>query len=865
MLRSRIFQKLYGGFIVTILLTVGVIGILVTRRIGEDESRKAEQRLRAYAEMSGDVVANSNPARLQSRIRILSDTLGVRFTVIEHGGAAVADSGTDPSLMDNHADRPEIVAARAAGSGAATRYSDTLRQRMKYVALGVQTKDGGTYFARASLPLSEIEASGARARNGVIFGACVGILVALLAGFYFARWIIRPLAGMTVLADRLAGGSYGERIPVRSTDEFGRLARALNTMATRVAEDIAARQRTEEALRKSQDELEERVAERTRELTRQIAERERAEAVLQASEERYRDLVENANDIIFTLDLEGRFTSLNKVGERITGYAQTRITNLRFTEVVAPEYLGNARRMLTPSHPAEIRTIDEVEIITPDKRRVALEVSYRLIRSGDVTVGIQGIARDVTDRKQAEERLRHNAFHDPLTGLANRALFMDRLRAAAERVALHPERMFAVLFLDLDRFKIVNDSLGHQIGDKLLVAISRRLTAMMRPGDCLARLGGDEFVILLDRVEDVANARRVADRVHKIFANAFDLDGHQVFATASIGITLSTSGFADADELLRDADTAMYRAKSLGKDRHQMFDSAMRDEAVSTLRLETDLRHAVERAEFVVHYQPIIRLDTDDISGFEALVRWQHPERGLLPPGEFLPLAEETGLIVPVGWWVLKEACRQLNEWERETPAAAPRTMSVNLSSRQLAQEDLVERVARTLDETGCIPRQLKLEITESAMIDDAEATLERLEGLRELGVELSVDDFGTGYSSLSYIHRFPISTLKLDRSFVSRIGLGETDGEIVRTIIALARNLRMETVAEGVETAEQLAHLKGLRCEYGQGYELYKPMSGEAAGRLLRTRGCAPVVRRDSRSMLKIEPQPPHTNTNAA
>lgn len=566
---------------------------------------------------------------------------------------------------------------------------------------------------------------------------------------------------------------------------------------------------------------------------------------LRRHEERFRSLIENASDIIMILDRDGIIRYHSPSLERLFGHDGNRLLrgdNL-FAYVHADDQAKVRALLLGGMHPHE--TTAPVEF-----RYQHCDGSWRVQEavgksSPDQFIGEPVVvnSRDITDRKRVEEQLVHSAQHDSLTGLANRALFMKRLNLAAERARLHPERLFAVLFLDLDRFKIVNDSLGHRVGDELLIAIARRLSATVKNGDTLARLGGDEFVILLDNIASEANARAVAARVQKIFAKVFDLGGHQMFATASIGIALSNSALGSADELLRDADTAMYRAKALGKDCHQMFDQAMRNKVCGALQLETDLRLAVEREEFILHYQPIVLLDTGEIKGFEALVRWQHPERGLLAPGEFLPLAEETGLIVPIGWWVLREACRQLSRWERESPAAlaSPRSMSVNLSNQQLMQFDLVERVRQTLDETGCAPCQLKLEITESAMIDDAETTLERLEQLHQLGVEISIDDFGTGYSSLSYIHRFPVTTLKLDRSFISRLDQQSNGAAIVQSILMMARNLRLSVVAEGVETAEQLERLKDLRCEYGQGYKLFKPMSGTRAGELLRTTALSP------------------------
>lgn len=413
-------------------------------------------------------------------------------------------------------------------------------------------------------------------------------------------------------------------------------------------------------------------------------------------------------------------------------------------------------------------------------------------------------------------------------------LFIEYLDRVIARTKQGKERQFAVLFLDLDRFKIINDSLGHTIGDQLLVAVARRLEASLRLEDRVARIGGDEFTILLANIGNPGEATIVADRVARDLSRPFNLGGHEVVTTASIGIASSVIGYTDPSSILRDADMAMYRAKSLGKSRYEIFDKAMHVRAVNLLQLETDLRRAVEREEFLLHYQPIVELATGLIRGFEALVRWQHPERGMVSPGEFIPVAEETRLIIPIGEWVLREACRQIVRWQERFSASEPLWMSVNLSIKQFTQPSLPEQVGNILRETNLDPRSLKLEITESLMMENIETAIDMLKRLRALGIELSIDDFGTGYSSLSYLHRFPLSTLKIDRSFVSNMDEGNENTEIVRTVVTLARSLGMQVVAEGVETEEQLALLRTLGCEYGQGYLFSRPIDAEAANALL-------------------------------
>jgi diguanylate cyclase (GGDEF)-like protein len=451
-------------------------------------------------------------------------------------------------------------------------------------------------------------------------------------------------------------------------------------------------------------------------------------------------------------------------------------------------------------------------------------------RTTQLLAANEELTKEVAERKQIEEQLLHNAFHDGLTGLANRALFMDHLQLALGRARRHETYQFAVLFLDLDRFKVINDSLGHMAGDRLLVEIARRLERVMRPGDTVSRFGGDEFAVLLDDLGEADEAASVAGRLQRELAAPCDIDGQEAFTTVSIGIALSLTGYQRPEELLRDADTAMYRAKQLGKARHEVFDQVMHARAMDLLSLERDLRRALERGELFLQYQPIVSLGGGELRGFEALVRWQHPERGLIPPAKFIPIAEETGLIIPIGKWVLAEACRQMSLWQRLTPAGRPLPINVNLSCKQFMQPDLLEQVREVLRETGLDARSLKLEITESVVMDNIETATRTLEQLRALGVELGIDDFGTGYSSLSYLQRFPVGTLKIDRSFISRITESDGTAEIVRTIMKLAQTLGMEVVAEGVETERQRAQLKALECEFGQGYYFSRPMDSDAA-----------------------------------
>lgn len=432
-------------------------------------------------------------------------------------------------------------------------------------------------------------------------------------------------------------------------------------------------------------------------------------------------------------------------------------------------------------------------------------------------------------------KLFHNAFHDPLTNLPNRALFLKRLQEANARTKLRNNSLLAVLFLDIDRFKVINESFGHSIGDQLLIAIIQRLKSYLRITDSIARVGGDEFAVLLEDINDISQATLVADRLQKTLLLPFKLKGEEIFISASVGIAINQADYDyQADELLRDAHIAMYRAKTLGRARYEIFSTGMRAQVVNKLQLETDLRWAIERQEFLVYYQPIVCLKTGKIAGFESLVRWQHPTRGLVSPAEFIPVAEETELIIPMSQWILQESCRQMRIWQEQFPRNPPFMISVNLSLQQFSQPNLVEQIEKTLKETGLDGYTLKLEITESMAMKDVDSTIASLLRLKKLNVRLSIDDFGTGYSSLSYLHRFPADTLKVDRSFVMRMDDTSEDAAIVQTIVMLSHSLGMDIVAEGVETAGQLEKLRSLQCEYGQGYFFSKPLPSEAAEALL-------------------------------
>jgi diguanylate cyclase (GGDEF)-like protein/PAS domain S-box-containing protein len=446
-----------------------------------------------------------------------------------------------------------------------------------------------------------------------------------------------------------------------------------------------------------------------------------------------------------------------------------------------------------------------------------------------------GSLTDVTERKTAEEKLAHDATHDALTGASNRKFLINRLKRSLERMKLGENYCFAALFIDLDRFKSINDTMGHQVGDELLVKITQKLKSLIRPRDMLARLGGDEFVILVENASQKRQVKPIAERILRELQNPMVIDGQEIYISASIGIVFGANGYEKAEELIRDADLAMYRAKMKGKGRFEWFESQMHDGMLSRLQLEMDLPRAIERQEFLLHYQPIVDLDNETIVGFESLIRWQHPTRGFIPPNEFIPIAEETGIILSIGKWVLRESCRQMAQWQKLFPLADNLIISVNLSGAQLEQTDLTWQVQQILAESGLRPNCLKLEITESVIMKNAEQAIETAQKLRKMGVRISIDDFGTGYSSLSYLHRFPIETLKVDRSFINRIGVGDENEAIVQTIISLAENLGIDVVAEGIEKSEQLDFLRKIHCHYGQGFYYSRPIDTDSAGKILQ------------------------------
>jgi len=631
----------------------------------------------------------------------------------------------------------------------------------------------------------------------------------------------------------------GRILPVQVT--FSELRTKDELLFTCFLRDMTGDMQIRETLQRAHDDLADRVREGTEEIARlfdalQIEINERTWV-----QEQFRVAVESAPNGILILNQEGRIVLLNAHVEQIFGYGREELLGRPFELLVAEKY-----RSVLP-HPPENRLAQaqvnwmgrgqELYGLRKDATEFPVEIGLNPIHTPSGT-GLLMSVIDVTERKRVESELKRSAFHDGLTGLPNRTLFLDnllRLNAAAKRHGHHP---FALVFLDLDRFKVINDSLGHSAGDKLLIEMSQRLVECTREEDTVARLGGDEFALLLEQVRGPEDAVRVAERVLERLADPLVLDGNEVSITGSIGIALSLTGEKNPEDLLRDADMAMYQAKTrrLG---YQIFDAKMHARALDRMRLEIDMKRAIERQQIQLHYQPIISLATGRLAGFEALARWQHDGRGTIPPARFIPLAEETGLVTPLSRSVFRQACAQVSDWRTRFSLNDDFFVSVNVSSKQLSHRDLIDQLDRILQETSLDPEYLRLEITESALAENTRVASYTLAQLRKRRIKLCLDDFGKGFSSLNYLHRFPIDVLKIDRSFVRRLSSGFSNDsgkkrpyEIIRTIVALAQILGMQVVAEGVEVSDQAAILKELGCEFGQGFLFSPALDAASASR---------------------------------
>jgi diguanylate cyclase (GGDEF)-like protein/PAS domain S-box-containing protein len=555
------------------------------------------------------------------------------------------------------------------------------------------------------------------------------------------------------------------------------------------------------------------------------------------SERRFRSLVQNATDVILICTGTGKITYYTPAAQTDWGYEGSALLNQPLLTLVQQEdqfAFAEAWRQALVLPGIDRRTELRLRDATNGARHTEMILTNLLHEPG--VDGIVATIRDISSRKEFEQQLTQKAFYDGLTRLPNRALFLERLGQAIERAARH-QSLVGLLFIDLDNFKLINDSLGHHLGDVLLTEVAARLQACARRTDTVARLSGDEFVILMPYIRGEADATQMADHIEQQFASGVLLNGREIVISASIGVAIARGGSTEAEELLRNADLAMYRAKTRGKGGHVTFESSMHTDALARLELESDLHQAITRGELRVQYQPIVLLQSGGVVEAEALVRWDHPTRGLVRPDEFIPIAEETGLIVPLGRWVLEQACHQASQWQARHPDQPALTIGVNLSPRQFQQADLVEQVTQALRMSGLAPSALKLEITESVAMANAERTIVTLQRLKTLGVQIAIDDFGTGYSSLAYLKRLPLDVLKIDRSFVAGIGTNQEDNAIVQAIIALAHTLDLSITAEGIETKQQALLLRSWGCERGQGFHWSRPVDATAFGALLEER----------------------------
>jgi diguanylate cyclase (GGDEF)-like protein/PAS domain S-box-containing protein len=667
-----------------------------------------------------------------------------------------------------------------------------------------------TELQQVSALRSQADRTGQVAFLLLIVSGAMGAALGLATSVFVARSIIKPLSSLEETATAVSEGDLEARAQATGPRELAHLGAALNQMTESLL-DASKRRELEEALRES--------------------------------EALHRNLVETSQDLVWRCDAEGRYTFLNQACEKIYGYRVEEMLGKRFTEFMTPELADrDMKEFMRLLEGGEVSGYETTHISKSGDEIHMLFNARTLFDSAGREVGTQGTAHDNTKRKQAEETIKHLAYHDALTGLANRTLFQDRLTVALAQ-ARRKKQTAAVMFLDLDRFKAVNDTVGHALGDHLLQGVAERLTGLVRDGDTVARVGGDEFALLLQEVERAEEVAEVAERVLDALRQPWVLNGQEFRITTSIGIAMFPNDGEDADSLLRNADTAMYRAKEQGRDNFQLYTPDMNARIAERLALENSLRHGLERGELLVYYQPQVDIASGKIVGMEALVRWQHPERGLVFPAEFIPVAEETGLIVPLGEWVLRTACAQNKAWQ--AAGFPPMRVAVNLSARQFQQRDLIEVVDEVLTETGLEARWLQLEITEGVAMQDVESNIAVLRELREMGVQIAIDDFGTGHSSLSYLSRLPIDVVKIDQSFIQDLTTDPNDAAIARSIIVMAHNLKLRVIAEGVETEEQLAFLKKRRCDEMQGYLFSKPAPAEAFEEMLRQGARRPRARK--------------------
>ncbi|MBE9155954.1 EAL domain-containing protein [Nodosilinea sp. LEGE 06152] len=693
---------------------------------------------------------------------------------------------------------------------------------------------------RAAAARLELDNTANQSSAALLATALTALALAIWASVVLRRRIMTPLTLMAIAAERIAQHDLSQPLRLRGDNEFTAVAQAFNHMVSQ--------------LRQTLDTLEQRVDERTtalatanQTLQQQTQSLEIALQKLRHSEANYRLLVDHLHAGVIVHAADTSIVMCNQMAVQLLGMPMEVMVGQQTDYPWA--FVDEAGAALTPEHYPVTQVIASqrplqnlvLGICSPQTQ----DCTWVLVNAFPTFDEAQGLTQvvvtfiDISDRKLAEEELRHQALHDALTGLPNRALFTERLEQAVQRARRYPEQLFAVLFIDLDRFKVINDSLGHLVGDQLLLQIAHILQRHVRASDTVARLGGDEFVILLEHITSLMEAIHVVERIQADVKAPFTLMGHTVFTSVSLGIALASPSYERGEDMLRDADNAMYRAKARGQSSgYEIFNPTMHASAIQLFELETQLRQALEHQDFILHYQPIVHLATQRLLGFEALVRWVHPQRGLIHPGEFISLAEETGLIIPLSEWIFEAACRQMADWRRQFPAVEGLKMNVNVAAAQFERPKFFEQIKAILERTSLPATNLGLEVTESLLLLSVKGVLSTLSSFQAYGIDISIDDFGTGYSSLSYLKQFPINTLKIDQSFVENIDIDHDDISIVKAIIQIARSLGMKVVAEGVETEFQRHCLGQLGCDAIQGYWIASPLSPDQAELFIQRQG---------------------------
>ncbi len=838
-------------FMVAVFAIMSTVIAYTSSRSLEKELRiqyqdKAESLATSMAESDLGTMLDGDAVALQDRIDHYRSIQGVSYVLVsDSSGKVLAQSfARDVSAMfTSHVHDSLLPGSKG------TRTISVGETEMLHVASPILGNSQGTVYV--GMDLSPIQGQMHEAMVQQLGLTFLVFLVSVATAYIFFLSLSRPLAVLAEYAQRVAKHDFSHDIKVVSNDEIGELGRAMKSMANDISDFvITLEERVYDKtlqLQEAKDELEQKVEERTEELTRtnvqlkiEVAERRVIGEALRKAEQKYRTIFENAVEGIYQMSPSGRYISANPALARLFGYSTPGELMSSVYDSRTQLYLDSRTRKnfedMLLKH-GEVKNF-ESQVRRKDGKIIWISESARRVddEQGE-PLYFEGSIEDVTLRKKAEAQLKRQAFHDPLTMLPNRALFHDHLRMAMERGKRGNTR-FAILYLDLDRFKVINDSLGHDVGDELLKAVAGVLKSCARSMDTVARFGGDEFAILLEDLEAPRDATRIAKRILSGIRQPFSLRGNEVFTSASIGIVLHTQEYERPEQLLRDADTAMYRAKEQGKSRFKVFNQKMHDNVLRLMEMENDLRRALEHGELTVAYQPIVHLPTRRIAGFEALVRWRHPERGLVNPVDFVPLAEDTGLIYPVDYQVMEQACAQVQQWQKRfsNNGHPPLTLNVNISGKHFGRPQLLRHMGELIAESGVDPACLNIELTESALVDYPAMAEELLSQLKACGVNICIDDFGTGYSSLSYLQKFPIDVVKVDQTFVSQVQNDRDSRAIVSTIFSLGSSMDLKVVAEGVETQGQLDFLEQSGCHYVQGYLFYKPMFADEVEAMLES-----------------------------